>query len=388
MRLLLLDPGLSHRSGHNAAMLEEFAQHAAATPGWSLACACSATLDPAAFEDIACVLQPVFRVNGYSGFLSDTDSHAALLHDLLTTCAEDLALLDWASFDFVLMPTAYPVHLAAVAHWLGGAPALRLAAGLLMPPRFWSGNARAAHWLEALMQDTLATLAQRPNTVLYSEVAHDAAGTAFAAPMLLPPWSDASSAWVGARVAIAPPHTQGAVRFGFFGAPTVRKGAQHLANVLATGLPADTSISIALPAGHEAMAARWHDPARRIDARTLPHGNRHYLAAMSEVDAVVAFYDPIAYAGQMSGIVAEAAALGKPLLVAQGCDAVSVFLQTHAPGSAVALPYGDAGLWQGLALSPGVWQGLTLAARAAAPGVQRLKRMDHYLRGIGATSGR
>ena len=390
MRVLLLDPGLSHRTGHNAAMLEEFAQHAALTSGFSVVCACSVALDAAAFEDIGCELRPVFRLNGYSGFLSDTESHEALLQELLTTCLEDLAHLELDGFDAMLMPTAFPIHLAAVAAWLDAAPSptLRFACGLLMPPRFWAGNARAALWLEDLMHDSLHALAGRPNTVLYSESARYRLGkSAFATPMLLPPWADANTDRVASHAGIEPWSADRTLRFGFFGAPTLRKGAQHLSNLLASGLPSGTSISIALPEAYAALATQWNDPTRRIHARALARGNAHYLAAMADVDVVLACYDPANYADQMSGIVAEAIALGKPLLVAQGCDAITGFLEDHAPGGYVAVAFNDAGLQQGLALSASVWRTCGRAALAAASGVQGLKRMTHYLRGIGIGIG-
>ena len=390
MRVLLLDPGLSHRAGHNAAMLEEFAQHAALTPGFSVVCACSVALDAAAFVDIGCELRPVFRLNGYSGFLSDTESHESLLHDLLTTCLEDLAHLDLDGFDAMLMPTVYPIHLAAAAAWLdaASAPTLRVACGLLMPPRFWAGNARAALWLEDLMRDSVHALGARPNTVLYSESARYRLGKSeLATPMLLPPWADANADQAVAHANVELSFADRTLRFGFFGAPTLRKGAQHLSNVLASGLPSGTSISIALPEAHAALATQWNDPARRIHAYTQARGNAQYLAAMADVDVVLAFYDPAAYVDQMSGIVAEAIALGKPLLVAQGCDAITGFLKDHAPGSCIAMPFSNAGLEQGMALSASLWRSCGKAALAAALGVQRLKHMTHYLRGIGIGNG-
>ncbi|AMM25091.1 hypothetical protein [Variovorax sp. PAMC 28711] len=380
MRLLLLDPGLAQRSGHNAAMLEEFAVQAAATPGFTIVCAASWAVDRAAFADLPCEVISAFRVNGYSGFVSDTESHETLLQDLLATCLEDLARLDLAGIDGVLMPTAYPVHLAAVARWLAHTPAVRLACGLLMPPRFWAGNARAEVWLGDLMRDTLTALSVRPGTVLYSESSrYRLRATEFDTPMLLPPWADATLDWVRSRTTADARAMDRTLRFGFFGAPTVRKGVHPLLAVIGGGLPHATSIVFALPHGHETLAAQWNHPARGVGASTLPRGNRAYLAAMSEVDVVLAFYDPTAYADQMSGIVAEAIALGKPLLVADGCDAITGFLAAHAHGSFIALPFGEPGLREGIGIPAARWRECRRAAAAAAPGVQRLKHIGRYL---------
>ena len=76
---------------------------------------------------------------------------------------------------------------------------------------------------------------------------------------------------------------------------------------------------------------------------------------MAEVDIVLAHYDPAVYGDKMSGIVPEAVCLGKPVLVADGCNAVINFLDRYAPGGFVVAPYSTHGLASALALQPAVW---------------------------------
>ncbi|RZI87328.1 MAG: hypothetical protein EOP78_19270, partial [Variovorax sp.] len=97
MKLLLLDPGLSARTGHNAATLEELVLQAASPRGIALTCATASSLDRTGLAGLPCEWRPVFRLHGYARFLSDSDSHEPLLQRLTDLCVEDLRQLDLAA---------------------------------------------------------------------------------------------------------------------------------------------------------------------------------------------------------------------------------------------------------------------------------------------------
>lgn len=394
MKLLLLDPGLSARTGHNAATLEELVLQAASPCGIALTCATASSLDRTGLAGLPCEWRPVFRLHGYARFLSDSDSHEPLLQRLTDLCVEDLRQLDLAAYDLVLMPTAYPVHLAALAQHLKSIRAPRLCIGLLMPPSFWACDARAAQWLDAVMQQSIDALQMQPGVSFFSENGEYRTGsTVLWLPTLLPPIADRTHDWIAAQLALPLPEAdEDAVErplvFGFFGDPSPRKGFELLLHGIQGGLPDGVHLSVALPTRHEALAGALNGTAPNVTARTLGPGNAQYLEAMQAVDVVLAFYDPAVYGMQMSGIVSEAIALGKPVLVADGCKAILRFLEAHAPGAYLSCPADAEGLRQGLAAPRSTWVARRRAARAAAAGVLQLKRMRRWLAASDGTAGR
>ncbi|RYF34771.1 MAG: hypothetical protein EOO26_03295 [Comamonadaceae bacterium] len=325
----------------------------------------------------------MFRLHGYARFLSDSDSHEALLQRLIALCVDDLLQLDLATYDLVLMPTAYPVHLAALAEHLKTLPLPRLRIGLLMPPAFWACDARAAQWLEASVQQSLDALRAMPGVALFGESGQYRAGsTVLALPTLLSPIADCTHDWIAAQVAQPSPENETIGRplvFGFFGDPSPRKGFELLIHCVRGGLPTGARLVVALPERHEGLSVSLDGCGPSVTAHALEAGNAPYLKAMQAVDVVLAFYDPAVYGTQMSGIVSEAIALGKPVLVAEGCDAILRFLEMHAPGAFMRLPADAGGLHRGLAAPWSAWQGHRRAARAAAAGVRELKRMRRWL---------
>ncbi|RZL90791.1 MAG: hypothetical protein EOP76_15025 [Variovorax sp.] len=384
MKLLLLDPGLSTRSGHNAATLEEVAAHALASGTIELTCASAISLDPANFGGIACTWRPVFRLHGYSRFLNDSDSHEALLRRLTALCMEDLRQLDLAGYDLVLMPTAYPIHLAALSMCVQQLPALRLRVGLLMPPTFWACDAQAAAWLEQLTHGAIDALRAQPGVWLYSETGHYGAGAATVpTATLLPPIAAGTRDWLldqlARQQALDDRPADRPVVFGYFGDPSTRKGFELLMHCVQNGLPAGMRLSFILPEGHHALAARLDGCGTAVSARTLGAGNIPYLKAMRDVDVVLAFYDPAVYRRQMSGIVADALCLGKPVLTAEGCEAILAFGTREAAGALHCRPADADGLLQGLGTPWTAWRAHRRAALASAHRVLELKRMERHL---------
>jgi hypothetical protein len=100
---------------------------------------------------------------------------------------------------------------------------------------------------------------------------------------------------------------------------------------------------------------------------------------MAAVDAVHCFYDPAQYAGKMSGIPAEALALGRPVLLADGCEAMIDFVERHAPGSYVSGPYSAQTLEMALAMPLSSWRRIAECAHGSSAGVRALKSMSRFL---------
>ncbi|MEJ8825594.1 hypothetical protein WKW80_26805 [Variovorax humicola] len=381
MRILLIDPGLVPATGHNQAMLQELDAAIREGDGTAtLVCACARQVDTRHFAHLACEVRPVFRFHGYARWRASDAAQFASPTFFEDVCIEDLSSLPLQDFDIVLMPTAYPFHLAALATCGERFPQLRIACGLLMPPRFWAADEASVAMLEAAMHRAVLLLGKRENTLLYSESGQCRIGSALVStPCLLPPASRATLRQMQQLCRDVPSTFGGALRLGFLGQPEVRKGFAHVEALVQAGLPAGVSLTVRLPPGWEALCAKWTADAPAVDATSAPMDNRAFLDAMASVDVVLAFYSPGHHREQMSGIVAEAICLGKPLLIAIGCDALIDFLARQAPGSYLCQPYGLEGLVAALTASPGSWRSRALAARASAAAMQELKSADRYL---------
>lgn len=387
MKVLLLDPGLSARHGHNAAVLEELCLHAQATDSLELCCAASRQLHLPDFANIRCHWLPGFRLHGYARFGGSPGvDDDPVLRQCLALCEQDLRALALERFDLVLMPTAYPFHLAGLAV-LGrastGSHPLRARIGLMMPPTFWASDLAAQAWLNDLMRDAIERLAELPGISFHAEVPCYAIGNwSVPTTMLLPPVSAATGRWAASQVAANGRHgasTDPAMRFGFLGEPMERKGFALITASLQAGVPANVRITLVLPAHHAPWVARLKEfPAAR--PMLLPDAaNASYLKALGHIDVLLALYDPAIHRAQMSGIVAEAIGLGKAILVAEGCDAILEFLRQWAPGSFLVVPRTQAGLLQGLRAPASVWRRCQEAACRASAAVMRLKDVERYL---------
>lgn len=377
MKTLLFDPGLSSRSGHNAALAEELARALAPQAGLHIAASVGAM--PEAFRDLNTPVLPAFRIDGYTRYAGRQLLDDGTLSDLRNKVDEDLDALDLSRYGRLLMPTAYPLHLEALArraHTLSG---LRLTIGLLMPPEFWAVDMPAASALEQMMLQSVQVLSQHADCLFYCETGSYPFGPQrVSMPILLPPVSDTTSVLMErlARQA-APLHND--VRFGFFGAPFTSKGFEQLLAVASAGLPPLTRLVVRLPAGHADLCTRLQATGAAIDATSRGMSNADYLQEMAQVDVVLATYDPNYYSQKMSGIVPEAISLGRPVLVSDGCTALIDFLDRHAPGSFASTTYSVSGLTAAMALPAGHWQRLKNSANASSSVMRELKSARRYL---------
>ncbi|MBS0429921.1 MAG: hypothetical protein JSR41_21775 [Proteobacteria bacterium] len=386
MRLLLLDPGLSSPYGHNASTVRELDLHVREHGGIELSVATHAGFDPASLGATGCRWRPHLRLHGYARFGTAGAPRAAAeaeWRECLALCVQDLDRMDLASFDGVWMPTAYPLHLAALAHVGLGMPALRVQVGVLMPPRFWAADASARVWLEELTCQSLRTAAGLARWRIYSETDRvRAGGLCLATPTLLAPLADAFRTRLDAlRTSRAAAPASGIrTRFGFMGEPLARKGFTVVSQAVATGLPPHIELHLAMPTHHAARALVLHGRPPGLHIHALGTGNAAYFDALNDIDVLLALYDPGLHDEQMSGIVGEAIALGKAVLVGAGCEAILAFLRRWAPGSFRVAPASLEGLHAAWQLPPSVWASCRREAMAAAPRVLALKDVARHLR--------
>lgn len=383
MRIAYIDPGLSCRKGHNAAMVEEFDQALVAERGHQVSYLVAADTDRREFSDLRGALRPTFRINGYAK-LAPADlfdpQRVGRINDVMATDLAGAAVL--TECDAILMPTAYPLHLHALAQTASQWPGRRVVLGLLLPARFWGADDARERRISELLAQSVDALSATTDLIAYSETGSYRFGDKLV-PMatLLPPLARPSA---GQVQRLAQRHSACAsLRLGFFGSPFTTKGfgllvqaAQELAQ---QGNASAVQLVLRLPAGHEAACAQLNALAPWIDAQSRQTGNSQYLAEMAAVDAVFAFYDPQEYGSKMSGIVPEAISLGKPLLIAEGCHAIQDFLERHAPGSFVVGAYEVQVIANVLGLRNTHWARLAACAQRHAALMQQMKCMDRYL---------
>jgi len=378
--LLILDPGLSAYSGHNGAMVEEFASEFADWKGFQWAVAGAATLRPQEFAHVRAHVQPVFQVGGYLR-LSDADVlHDERLNGLLAAIVRDLNGTTLAQADMVLMPTAYPLHLISLASMADQIPARRAACGLLMPSSFWTESTQAADRLGELMGAALLRLAARTQLFTYSETGTYRFGeSCVEVATMLPPLSSARIEQLAAVVRRGDCGVTRKLRFGFFGSPFTTKGFAVVVEAARHASPEKTLVRFCLPAGHDELCHRLNSLGGAIEARCVGTGNTQYFKEMADVDAVLAYYDPTAYSHKMSGVVTEAICLGKPLIVSKGCTAITTFLERYAPGAYAVGDYKCADLAAIFGLNWTQWQQLQSCALASSAMMREMKRMSRYL---------
>lgn len=387
MRIAYIDPGLSSRNGHNASMLDEFDTALVVERGHEVSYLAAASADPGAFDGLVGTLKPTFRIDGYArpGLADLFDEQrmnridAAMDADL-----QAAGVLD--ACDAILMPTAYPLHLRALARRANALAGRRVALGLLLPVRFWGGGDNACEQrIGSIFADSIDRLNAGADLFAYSETGafNFGADSSICLATLLPPLAAPNALHVQQLAAQQRTLASVKPRLGFFGSPFTSKGfgliveaAQRLAR---DGVEPAVRVLFRLPAGHEQACRQLNALAPWIDATSRQADNRQYLEEMAGVDIVFGCYDPREYGAKMSGIVPEAISLGKPLLLAEGCHAICDFLERHAPGSFVAGPYDAQTLADVLMLPGHVWERPTRCARTHAPLMQQLKNMDRYL---------
>lgn len=416
MKIAIIDPGCSGPQGHNGAMFEEFAR-ALPAAGYAPAFYVSRSAAAGALAAPGVTVRRPFSIDGYADHGPILASEAAFSQSLAMIEGE-LRTIAWDDVEAVLMPTAYPLHLIALGRVLPTVlppDRVAVAVGLLMPVSFWAPQPEIADALGAMMLTALEALRHHGPTLAYSETGSFAFGaTRLELPRLLPPVAPATAellaqhlarqpddpaaddaalagtdAPAGAAAAPAPDAPPGAargMRFGFFGSPFTSKGINLLRDAAAQAVAAgawDNELHVVLPDNQARVAGAFDRMGPGVHASSRERGNAEFLAAMAAVDVVLLPYDPAHYGDKLSGVLFEAIALGKPVVVTDGCTPMLAWLEQHAPGTYVACPYDAAALAEVLRLPAAAVQPLGHAARASAPLVAQLKSMRRYLAAAG-----
>ena len=255
MKVLVIDPGLSGRRGHNGALAAEFDQEFRDSGAVQWTFAASACAVTAHFADLAATIMPAFRFDGYARLQSADVLSDARLQTLVNATVEDLARVPLEKFDGILMPTCYPLHLIALSQIAARLARKRLMVGLLMPTTFWASEAPVAARLGGRMAEALFRLQSECEVLAYSEVGSYRFGeAAIETATLLPPVSSDSMRQLCALAARDRSGAAQPVKFGFFGSPFTSKGVLLLAE-----------------------AARQLDPAQFLRIHRSLIVNTHYI---------------------------------------------------------------------------------------------------------------
>jgi hypothetical protein len=385
MKIAYLDPGLTCRKGHNAAMVAEFDHALAKQRRHEVAYVCSAAIDRREFSDIQGSIVPTFRIDGYAKpsatDLFDSERFERIA-DSLSADLDHVEILK--DCDAILMPTAYPLHMEALRRRASTLRGRRVVIGMLLPCSFWGADAASERRIGSLLANSINALSQETDLFAYSETGQfhfDESPVALAT--LLPPLAEPSAKHVRRLQTESTSVTPNPPALGFFGSPFTSKGFGLLAQAVETFSRLDIvpkmRVVIRLPAGHEQACQSLRALAPWVDATSRQTSNEEYLADMAVVDVVWGFYSPDGYAHKMSGIIPEAISLGKPMLIAEGCHAIQDFLERHAPGSFLCGAYDTQTLADVMMLPAETWARPIACARSHASLMQHLKDMDRYL---------
>jgi hypothetical protein len=396
MRIVYIDPGLSVRKGHNAAMAEELDDALVTERGNQVTYLIGASANPLDFAHLRGKVLPAFRIDGYARPGVEDLQDSSRLARILNLIAADLdATRALDDCDAVLMPTAYPLHIRALSLRAEHLRGRRVVVGLLLPARFWSPDEERVASIADLFGQGLHALADCTQLFLYNETgSFSLRDSVLSIPRLLPPLGTRNADLVRQLAQrTLPSASELQPSIGFFGSPFTSKGFGLLVSaakrLVAAGESPNIRLVVRLPQGYEPACAELAAIAPWVDARSSRTSNEAYLSEMSSVDVVWALYDPIEYGDKMSGIVPEALSLGKPLLVTEGCSGIEEFIEWQAPGSHVCGPYDERTVANVLKLPANVWVRPAICARNHAPLIAELKSMPRYLAvcGLGEAPG-
>lgn len=393
MKIVIIDPGCSGPAGHNGSLFEEFGRELPAL-GFTPTYLVSRRTPRGALAMPGMAVLPLFAFDGYTRNGPAFTDEAACAATLAQIEAE-LRSVDWQGVAAVLMPTVYPLHLIALARVLPTvvpADTVRVSLGFLMPVSFWVEQSEIAEQLGALMLSATQLLQHHGPTLAYAESGRYAFGeTVLDLPRLLPPVSLQTDRLVAALREPAETGAESSVRFGFFGSAFGSKGIALLHRAVQQRCAAGNwphRVDLVLPAGAKGIVDNFSGFGPKVQATSRARTNAEFLQAMAAVDVVLLPYDPAHYGDKLSGVLFEALALGKPVVVTDGCAPLLQWLEQTAPGSYAACPYEAGALAELLNLGADVWRPLAAAAQTSAPIVCAAKSMRRYLACAGIVAPR
>lgn len=277
----------------------------------------------------------------------------------------------------VLLHTSSPWHIDGLVSLLKRREDINCAVGLLLPLSFWTKDPRTLQKLSEVMGSLLSYL-RDSHQFLYSETGSYRIGSSYInTATLIPPISSKTQNHIERLRKRKPKRVPRSLRFGYFGQPKNTKGFDRIWEAILTGV-ADEScrIEFFLPEDYQYFA----DPINSkpwCSAVLQKRGIKSYYSAIASVDVVLCFYDPEVYSDQMSGIVADALSVGKPVLVSKG-SSLERFCESVSPGAAVATEYTLDGLRQGLRLPQSVWHTAEDLAKRSAAIVSLMRCGERY----------
>src|SRR5262245_44409553 len=370
--LIVIDPGMDLPVGHHLSASSEIALSAREL-GFECTILTSEKCNPADFRHLGCEVLPTFSIGPY--LLSEEREQelaSYLARDTELSAQYRASVIPDGAY--VLMHTSSPWHLKALAERLKNARCNKVAIGLMLSMSYWTKDPAVATVLESMTRRALSDM-ERYGCFAYSEVG-DTAGIG----TLVLPLSDQTLRRLQEVDGLGT--HRGAdreVRMGYFGQPRPPKGFNRLINVLNRDLGDDKRrivVEFFLPPGFAELTRQINQISPVAHASSSFRDNSRYLADMMSVDVVLCFYDPDLYASQMSGIVTEAATLGKAALVVHG-TALQRFLDRYSPGSYCAVDFSDDALVAALMQPSEIWrqrQQRALASRGVLRELRRGKR--------------
>jgi hypothetical protein len=331
---------------------------------------------------------PFFDADTYY-FFDDLNDYRTRSHQILAVAAQDYARLEIAPGTCILLHSASPWHLEALANALRCARDVRVAIGLIFPSSFWTKDKALQQLLDEMSWRAIDSMSHS-KLFLFSETGFSLRnGRPVALPTCVSMMSDATLSLchdlAGAHSAI-PDHI---VTFGFFGGLFEHKGVARILDA-ARNASLDgryTRIAFFVPPEFHNRAADILGSSDSIVFAAAPMDNKEYLRQMSSVTAILCCYDAAFYTNQMSGIVTEAAALGQPVIVSTGTS-LHRFLLQYAPAAAVPVDSDPACLSEVLTRPIAYWDERKKRSAASIRLVRELKSFRRFFRmAFGASDG-
>jgi glycosyltransferase involved in cell wall biosynthesis len=316
--------------------------------------------------------QTYYFFESMSDFLSRFDAINTLVHN-------DYAEAHFGEGARILMQTASPWHLLALAERLDPVNNIRLAVGLMLPSSFWTKDPELQILLDEMTAHAIRIL-ERKNLFLFSETGY--AKPSGHLPLCVPTMSNVSLRLckkLANQQRRDAAENQG-VTFGFFGGLFEHKGVDLILEAAKSSVAnLGYRVVFFVPPHHQSKIASLN--LSGIDCVKLSTSEleyESYLTQIGSVSAVLCCYDRAFYSEQMSGIVTEAAALGVPTIVTRGTT-LHRFLLTYSPGAGIPIEYDPASLAAVLALPHAYWEEKRKCALMSASLVQELKSCRRFL---------
>ncbi len=316
-----------------------------------------------------------FRLRTY---LSDSEINAWLNNtDLLS---EEYERIDIHPGDRILIHTASPWHLSALATRIRNIPGLKIAAGLIYPPSIWTSDPELTDKISQHLGELIDRLLS-DGVYLYTETGYlDLHKRRIELPILLFPLSRQTTSNILKLKNESVQFRPDLLRFGFFGQPRAEKGFQEILHLISREKYPGKEFRFFLPQDYKHKADKINrvDGENRLHAELGNYDQKEYFERMATCDAIFCFYNPNYYRVQMSGIITDSTLLGKATLVSRGTEPGN-FIKSYAPGSYVSVDYTMPSLHSALMIPNKVWEDCKIKANVSERLLLEVKSADRFL---------